>query len=206
MRKKWLHRFWALRPVLIPLINPSAVINNPIGQFFKSGTAHWTATTSTPAPNLWRKKLSYPFDTVIHNNGAMFLLVPKGHRAMDKALACHPGGQGSNPDRFSYPLGFLATCTICLTIHVVTRSSVNTCHSVSILCIENWIPSFKAQLRKWLWFIATAGASKYEIALTDIISSMLFTFLKPAVLIIILGNIKGLKNLPMQGVNFLRQS
>ena len=51
---------------------------------------------------------------------------------MDKALACHTGGQGSNPDMtkvYSAPilLGY-PQCALSFTMPVVTCSSVNTCH------------------------------------------------------------------------------
>ena len=59
--------------------------------------------------------------------------LPEGLCAMDKALACHAGGQGSNLDitkDFSAPilLGTHAICTLSHTIPVVTCSSINTWH------------------------------------------------------------------------------
>ena len=52
---------------------------------------------------------------------------------MDKALACHTGSRGSNPDMTkveSAPIlsGTSAMCTFSLTMPVVKCFSVNTCH------------------------------------------------------------------------------
>ena len=53
---------------------------------------------------------------------------------MDKALACHAGGQGSNPDTikgFSVPIlsGTPAMCSLSLTMPVIMCFSVNTCYA-----------------------------------------------------------------------------
>ena len=59
-----------------------------------------------------------------------FTETPEGHCAMNKALACHAGGQGSNPDTTKVPIlsGTPAMCTLSLTMPIITCSSVNTCH------------------------------------------------------------------------------
>ena len=58
-------------------------------------------------------------------------MMPEGHSAMDKALACHTGGWGSNPDMtkvYSILSGTPAMCTLSHTMPVVTCSSLYTCH------------------------------------------------------------------------------
>ena len=57
---------------------------------------------------------------------------PKGHSAMDKAVACHAGGRGSNPGTtkvYSAPIlsGPPAMCALSLTMPVITCSSMNIC-------------------------------------------------------------------------------
>ena len=99
-------------------------------------------------------------------------LLPKGHSVIDKALAWHDGGRGSNPGHnqeqihkmCSHPLWYPTMWTLSLTMPVVTCTSVNTCHG-DVKREESW-KSYRDQLeRRSLWIILAAPSVRWN---TDI--------------------------------------
>ena len=119
---------------------------------YQSSAAKNMDCSETNRQPLWRKVVGYlsPFKSQVNmgvHSPSNFKIPSKltdlwlskvhelarGHSAMDKALALYTGGWGSNQDTtkvYSTPIlpGNPATCTLSLTMPILTCSSANTCH------------------------------------------------------------------------------